>query len=346
MSDDMPLKIDVKADLTKPVENITDMLKGTHKGLGKIYYALIEPWVNNRKAQADMIAAESARAIKLLEAQTAKDIHDINAGMKEYRHGRLLDIRVTSSADYYSQVKNLNGICDAKRLEAAMFDAAIEINKIPEDEISDEPLNQTFFNHWRAEAELIDDENLRKWWAHLLVEETKKPNSISPRTLQTAKYLSKQEALIFQRIIKGVIGSCLPLQEGGKSPFGNHDDALILQDAGLLGGSGGKVLASPYYLDELGKVTAFPFFEENLVILIQTDEFLLYGKILTTAGSELYHISHQPLSEKDVVDFGKWIYCYTPKFPVRVCRISKYCPELNEDRHYIVSKTPLWISAE
>ena len=292
MSDLLPINPEVKADLTKPVENITDMLKGTHKGLGKIYYALIEPWVTNRKAKADMIAAESAREIKLLEAQTAKDIHEINAGMKEYRYGRLLDIKVTSLPDYYSQVKILNGICDAKRLEAAMFDAAIEINKIPEDEISDEPLNQTFFNHWRAEAELIDDEDLRKWWAHLLVEETKKPNSISPRTLDVAKNLSKREAKTFEKIIRFSLFDVIIVGPDGHPIGGNYSDVLSLQDAGLIG------QISNHYCD--GK--DFPGMGEKQILMpIQGQNYLLVasGKrisfpchVLTVAGKELLSTLH------------------------------------------------------
>ena len=287
MSDLMPInaeiKAEVKADLTKPGEDITSMLKGTHKGLGKIYYALIEPWVTNRKAKADMIAAESAREIKLLEAQTAKDIHEINADMKEYRHGRLLDIKVTSSADYYSQVKNLNGICDAKRLEAAMLDAAIEINKIPEDEISDEPLNQTFFNHWRAEAELIDDEDLRQLWAKLLVEETCKPNSVSPRTLGVVKNLSRQDAVIFERLGKCFVGNAVIVNSKDHPLNGDYDDVLLLQDAGLIG-----QLSSRWFSAGMNNLTIIPLSDVKFLLVATCSMITFRCHILTPAGLQLF----------------------------------------------------------
>ena len=42
MSDWWPIKAKLKADLTKPAEDITGIAKDTHKGVGKLFYALLE----------------------------------------------------------------------------------------------------------------------------------------------------------------------------------------------------------------------------------------------------------------------------------------------------------------
>ena len=178
MCDISPVKIDINADFTKPAEDITGMAKDTHKGFGKILYAAYGPWVEKRLGEA-----------KRIEAQAERDAAEIKNGISKYdvAEKSMISLPEVSSIDALCvELESVNSTLKAKRLAAALMTASIEMKQVLEEEVSDEPLNQTFFNHWRAEAELIDDEDLRKWWAHLLVEETKKPNSISPRTLNVA----------------------------------------------------------------------------------------------------------------------------------------------------------------
>lgn len=219
--------LNVKADLTKPAEDITGIAKDTHKGVGKFFYALLGPWIEERIGKAKRGAA-----------QAEKDSLDILAG-----HARLdeetktmVPIGNVSNIDALcEELENVNSKCKAKRLAAALMTASIEMKQVPEEEVSDEPLNQTFFNHWRAEAELIDDEDLRQWWAHLLVEETKKPNSISPRTLDVAKKLSPYEAKLFERTLRTTVNDTIVV-DGDIFPInGTYDDILTLIDAGLIG---------------------------------------------------------------------------------------------------------------
>ena len=168
MSDIWPVKVnlDIKANLTKPAEDITEMVKGTHKGFGKILYAAYGPWVEKRLGEA-----------KRIEAQAERDAAEIKNGISKYNVAEksMISLPEVSSIDALCvELESVNSTLKAKRLAAALMTASIEMKQVPEEEVSDEPLNQTFFNHWREEAELIDDEDLRQWWAHLLVEETKK----------------------------------------------------------------------------------------------------------------------------------------------------------------------------
>ena len=50
MSEISPIKanFDVKADLTKPIEDVASIAKDTHKGLGKVMYALCGPMMEHR----------------------------------------------------------------------------------------------------------------------------------------------------------------------------------------------------------------------------------------------------------------------------------------------------------
>lgn len=187
------VKIEAKADLTPAVEAGSDIATKSHKGVAKFVYALCGPWMEKRIANA-----------KLIEAQGIQNCLAIENGAAKYDDGKLIPFAPQATME--SSFDALHKLChasDAKRLHAAMQEAARQISEVPEEQVSDEPLSQDFFNHWRREAEMIDDEEVRKWWASLLAEEAKMPNSISARTLDVARDLSKTEA-DFSTHVKGL----------------------------------------------------------------------------------------------------------------------------------------------
>lgn len=283
----MKADIKISADVTKALDTAVSTaaapVTGICKGIAKICNALVDPWVEERQRKAYLIAA-----------QTEKDIEDIRNGKKELRHGKLFSIaEMPSLAGYYQQFSELNAVRDARRLEAAMLNAAEEIKQIPDDQISDEPLNQTFFNHWRKEAELIDDEELRKWWAHLLVEETKESNSISPRTLDVAKNLSRNEAKRFYALAQGMVANCIVVDKDDCPANGNYADILMLQDAGLIGQT------SSHYakVESIGQIIIFNLTPLNYCLLIEgMDRVSFRCHILTTAGRELLKCIDPPVN--------------------------------------------------
>ena len=308
MSDISPVNanLDLKADLTKPVEDVTEIAKDTHRGLGKLMYALCGPMMEQRIGQAKRIAAQADR-----------DCLDILAGRKDLDEntGKTVPIKDVSSVDALcTELERVDADCKAKRLAAAIMKSATEIKQIPADEISDEPLNQTFFNHWRAEAELIDEDDLRKWWAHLLVEEAKKPNSISPRTLHVARNLSREEANLFQRIAKGYCGGLVLLNPPLNNPlFGNFGEGVRLQDAGLLM-SGMSRRIDALVLDQKYQIP-LPFLDINIAIVIQASSIILSGYGLSRAGQELISILTLPRTEADVLEIAKHLTVINPNIP-------------------------------
>lgn len=336
MSDISPVKIDIKADLTPAIDKIVDTVvapvTGIHKGITKIISACSGKWFANRDRQVALIAA-----------QTAKDVEDIKSGKKEYRNGELLNVELAPTmADYYRQISEHNGACDAKRLEAAMFTAAIELYNIPEEEVSDEPLNQTFFNRWRAEAELIDDEDLRQWWAHLLVEETKKPNSISPRTLDVAKNLSQYEAKLFAKLSVGVKLDFLLTNDVGVPVLGRFGDILTLQNAGLLNAQSSVQTQEKGSEDTDKKY--FIFEKAGYGVLISSQkQTLLEGYGLTSAGKELYNIlSSTQAALSTMIEIATIISQNNGNCTVSVHKITSISEEEDDDKTVTLSDDPVW----
>ena len=331
-----PLQIRLKADLTKSAEDITEMAKDTHKGFGKILYAVYGPWIEKRIGET-----------KRIEAQANRDAAEIKDGFSKYDIATrsMISLSEVSSIDALCvELESVNSTLKAKRLAAALMTASIKMKRVPEDEVADEPLNQTFFNRWRAEAELIDDENLRQWWAHLLVEETKKPNSISPRTLDVAKNLAKDEALLFQRLLKGCFGDLILPAADADAIFGSYYDTTLLNDAGLLQVRSGLTLTWQHQDDTNGKQILLPFIDANAVIIIETEKIHIIGNPLTRAGIELRDAIKIKRTVNDIITIADKIHLHSERMlKIIVCEIQDniFAPD-GTIKNYNWSSNPIW----
>lgn len=282
------VNVDAKADLTPLSQAAADAISAPTKGAGKIWNAFVGLWVANRDS-----------AIAMIRAQTEKDCDDIRNGKKEYRNGELLEYHNPPTlAGAYDALHTLNHMADARRLQSAIEQAIRQIAEIPSEEISDDPISQTFFNRWRREAEMIDEEDLRKWWSQLLVEETKTPNSISPKTLDVMKDLSKSDIECFLRVCRGAIKGEVIVGVANNPVFGSYDDIVRLQDAGLVNSLEASVRIKPLHNQ---RQTIICFAGCEMGILPQSEDFSARSFSLTKAGQEVLRIvGALAVSPKDV----------------------------------------------
>ena len=296
MSEMLPIQgnvnAEVKADATSLVQATAGVVSSSNKGVSKMLNALFGKWISKNE-----------RSIALLQAQTEKDCADIKNGVKVYREGQLLDCPSRATVvDVYDALHTLNHMSDARRLQAAMEEAMRQISEVPSDQISDEPIPQTFFNRWRREAEMIDEDELRQWWARILVEEAKKPHSISPRTLDVARRLSKEEALLFVKMIKGEIDGIIPIDSNGHPQYISYAEALMLQGAELIfAQESQRTFGLTYSIDENHKGTCIPLHNAGLMLCVHKKEFSTNCYILTDAGRRLLSIAQEPRSVGDYV---------------------------------------------
>ena len=291
------VKAEVKVDLTPAVKAGSGIATNTHKGVSKIVYALCGPWMEGRIRKAELIAA-----------QTSKDCADIKNGLVTYTGENLIPFKPqTTVASSFEALHKLNHASDAKRLHAAMQEAARQISEVPEEQVSDEPLSQDFFNHWRREAEMIDDEALRKWWARLLVEETKKPKSISPRTLDVVKNLSQEEAEIFRKMIHGSVDGVIPIDGKGHPQFIPYTERLLMHEAGLLipDQTTRTYNASPTM--EGTKIITVKFEKSDYIACVTGEKLAVRCCMLTTVGRQIANVIIKEQSLDDVIGIAKFL---------------------------------------
>ena len=170
----------------------------------------------------------------LQEAQTEQDRQKILSGKWQFFGEKLvpcLDI-VDSSANAFlaigqeQEVRNLAGNM-RMALEAAQ--------NVSDEEVAEGCIDPDWFARWRREARVIGNEEMQRLWGRILVEEAKKPESVSYRTLDVLKNLTKHEAELFSRMGQWILGiDAIPCGINYNFSEFKSQDYSDLQDCGLI----------------------------------------------------------------------------------------------------------------
>lgn len=179
---DVNINAEVKADL-QPV------ISSTPKAVNKLFELLF-----------GVKHAQKLHKMAMIEAQKNKDKESIENGLAIFNIEEMklesLDDNIanqpTSLVEYNTSSDETRNIIKCARHAAA---ALGDREATPEKEIS-----RDFFNRWRNEAKLIDDDYAQSIWGLILAEEIQKPDTISLRALDTLKNLSKDEAELFNQM--------------------------------------------------------------------------------------------------------------------------------------------------
>ena len=322
---------DIKADVTPAIQAASNVVSSSNKGIGKLFRAAFGPWIANRE-----------RAIALANAQTERDRRLIAEGKLSFRDGNLLSIPESNSNILFA-LHELNHQGDARRFQEAMQEAVSQLSGVPDEQISDEPLSQTFFNRWRREAELIDEEGLRQFWSSLLVKETKQPGSITPRTLDVARNLSQEDARLFEHMAKFTCDNALFVNNDGAPPNRQYPDLLQLINAGVLGSqSSRRMFPTRTDATEHKPCADIVFATDGFLIKCFGDKVLINCHILTNEGFALLKILNVRRSQDDIVAIAKTIAAPSPHRLVSVHKIVHIDKMEDGSYNYKYERDPLW----
>ena len=104
---------------------------------------------------------------------------------------------------------------------------------IPNEPVSDKPVDHDWMNRFLNIAEEISDEDMRNLWAQVLAGEVKKPQSYSLRTLEVLRNMTKSEADLVVKSSKFL----LFLDSLSKDDFALEiKDEILLEDIGIVCG--------------------------------------------------------------------------------------------------------------
>jgi len=158
--------------------DLTPLVKSIPNSVSKIFDLVFGKMVAKTEATKKLIDAQTERHTRLiLDGKACLDVNN-----------KLIN---------FEQVKSDNA---QQCLEYAVREALLK-----EGEPSDDEVSRTFFNKWREQAQYIDEDSLKEFWARILVEEIYKPNTINLRALNTLSMISSDDARRFNETMKYII---------------------------------------------------------------------------------------------------------------------------------------------
>ena len=289
--------INIKADFT-------EILNSSPKGAKYIFNILF----GKRHAEAE-------RRIRLSNAQDYADMKKIISGEAVYDNER----NQVTAPDHDIKSLIVSALQDEEvtNLLGCIKNTPSYINDITDEE--SEP-SQDFINRWRNDAKLISDESIQYVWGRILAEEINVPKTVSIRTLDVIKNLSKEEAEIFSESMDFIFyNSCLIDNGDDNNSFISADKTRMLDDAGLI-----TSFTPGIYRQGTWPTQQFVFNGDaipKVFYLMSSDKYFFIDaekvkddpkvKIweLTNAGKELYEILKKGhvTKEKSVKQIIDWI---------------------------------------
>ncbi len=230
------------------------LIEAVCAGCGKLY----EPIHVRRMAKAK---AEELRVI----AEAVYKNGDIPIGHQEgivlidSQDVQSLAQRAAGRVKYQELTKQIN-------IESIVRDAAVELQQ--EENVPDTPVDNDWMMRFFDYASGVSDEDVQKTWARVLAGEIKQPGSFSLRTVDVLRFLSKRDAVLFQKVNEmAILSSRGPilysdgniLQSNGIDVY----DIISLADAGLLSA---ESLVQSIYIEDDKKVSLH---NEKYVCLIK-----------------------------------------------------------------------------
>jgi|GEM_PF-4843993 len=311
----------VSADLTDGSRLLCEETASWSKGARGLVRDLIGgKWWARRKADVARIEANSKKEISEILAQpNTAPITEV--GNQFYEAVEHIDANkpIEISEEVCDYVSYENRVADGKRLIETVAIAVAELKDLPDEELAEEGPDKDFLNKWRREAEIIDDEEIRKLWAKILVEEVKKPKSISKRTLDTLKDISKDEARLFEKLLVDIwngrvfiANAEIANPETSITPNSNltFKDFLMLTNANLMLPSNAIANIKSRPRESNCKVDGQDWFALDIapnLLVASNNPIGIKGRSLTTAGSELADLFRLPLETQQAINIAKVI---------------------------------------
>lgn len=197
-----------------------------------------------------------------------------------------------------------------------------------EQEVSQEPVSQTWLSNFFESAGYVEEEDLQKIWGKLLAGEIKGPGSYSLRTLSALRNMTSKEAKIFQKIVNFSVrigkNYFLPNQKNLSKKFNLlYEELLLLAENNLLTVDGN--------LQTEGTVKAgdsHPIIYNNLIANISTTsskEIPIHLRIFpfTSIGKELMHLTQIVPNQSFFIEYVKQIESQFRNTKTHIYKINK-----------------------
>jgi hypothetical protein len=165
---------------------------------------------------------------------------------------------------------------------------------LPEEQVSNDPVDKDWMTRFLDIAEEISDEDMQEIWGRVLAGEIKKPKSYSLRTLEVLRNLSKEEAALVTKVSNFQVALDLLCTEDFALDL---TDQITLDDIGIICG---EELVRTYTVSSSGKIVFILNKQALINVYAPTGtKFDFKGFKMTKAGMEIMGL----IQEHSYADF-------------------------------------------
>ena len=307
------------------------MLPSLNKGLSKVIDLLISPLMREKIRRDRLSCAQTEHDIQAIKEDRAYfDGKNLVSTMPELTP--LHNFPTSWSALPSHQLPMAASLLEeGENLHATLSLAMEELARTSDDKISDKAVDKDWFSRWRAEARLVTSDELRRMWARILVEEVKDPETVSLKTLDILKNLTKKDIDVFIKVARLHIGHLIYVYydniETNYLFVTNTSEAVLLQNSGLLSEVTFSLVPNKCCENNNKKCeiicygTKFVINAEEL--LLSSNKFCSFQ--LSLAAQELLSIADNipTLSDEESISIGNYIFnMANKKYYIRAIRMT------------------------
>lgn len=309
------LNINIASDALGLSQPLTKLVETVSAGIG----AWCEPILIERKAKAE------AKRIQIV-AKACQE--EINIPINYNENGiEITTDRPVRELARRAMLRNLMQEMSKQQNIENVVSYARDILE-HEQEVSQEPVSQTWLSNFFESAGYVEEEDLQKIWGKLLAGEIKGPGSYSLRTLSALRNMTSKEAKIFQKIVNFSVrigkNYFLPNQKNLSKKFNLlYEELLLLAENNLL--------TVDENLQTEGTVKAgdsHPIIYNNLIANISTTsskEIPIHLRIFpfTSIGKELMHLTQIVPNQSFFIEYVKQIESQFRNTKTHIYKINK-----------------------
>ncbi len=163
------------------------------KGLGKLIEMAGDQIGYRSRSTNNFIRAKSDAEVQLLTVRTEIEIDKIRAvALNEAQITEIYSVEIRAIAR-----ETVSRNRKQRNFEQIVVKAAADLHATPDDTVADRKVDADWASQFFGHAEDVGNEELQVLWAKLLASEIKRPGTISRRTLETVKNLTRSDCEIF-----------------------------------------------------------------------------------------------------------------------------------------------------
>ena len=221
------------AGLSAPLVKLMEVVQ---TGVGTVYATVFSRRIAEAQVEARLLAADADDLIAVRRAMTASAVRRIEADAAENPGALVPSLSgISPLAERISARVVAQEVRRERNISLIAANAAAFMPK----QVSAEPVDPDWLARFFGSGQDVSTPELQSLWGEVLAREVAAPGVTSLKTLDVLRNMTKNEASVFQRVCRFVVGGLIlqhnPRSAGWYAEGGvSYNDLLLMSELGLI----------------------------------------------------------------------------------------------------------------